>query len=564
MLKKVEPAIPANMAELIEAIAADNSLSEVRRRNVCSSIRRFCQVLKLPPEAAVAAFWFFRDRLARFHPAEAGIKPHRWETIRSDVAFALRHIGLAPDQPKPRPRLSKEWNALRKRSGEMGMRGFGLRGLSRYCDGCGIQPDEVDDAVINDFRAYLEQQTFKTKPERLLREACIFWNRAADAFPELQLMSVTVPSNRTICTPGWDAVPPSFREEAEHWLATLAEEPDLLSESSRVRALSPASIKAYRYALLQAVAGLVNSGWPVDSITSLCVLADPKAVETILEFHRARMSVARSQMLGQIAHVLVLVAQHVGGSDEGTVKRIKLARSRVTPPNRGLKNKPKEALRQFVDRDNIEKLLILPQRIWWRLSRKNDAFTLNDARLMQVAVGIELLLMRPIRRGNLVDLRFGEHIHKIGKQTVIVIDGEDVKNHVAHDYAIPLESARMLDFYATRLLPLFGPNPQGFVFPGQIIGRSKSGEQFGRYFRKTIREETGLQVYPHLMRHFGATLYLTENPEGMEVVRRVLGHRSSDTTAQNYAGVHDQIAVQRFDDLVLRIRHKILKEIGNA
>jgi integrase len=134
---------------------------------------------------------------------------------------------------------------------------------------------------------------------------------------------------------------------------------------------------------------------------------------------------------------------------------------------------------------------------------------------------------------------------------------------VAHDYALPPESAKLLDFYVTRLLPLFGPNPQGFLFPGEIAGKSKSPEQFGRSFRKTIREETGLDVYPHLLRHFGATLYLTENPEGLEVVRRVLGHRSADTTHRSYAGVHDQIAVRRFDELVLGIRGAILKEIGH-
>ncbi len=563
MLKKVEPTAPTTMSELIETIARDAALTDARRRNVCSSIRRFCQALGMLPDVVPATFWIFREKLANFHPAEAGIKPHRWQTIRSDVSFALKHIGLALDQPKPRISLSREWTEFRGRLGHMGMRKFGLSRFILFCDGRSIKPEEVDDSVMNDFRAYLEKQTFKAKPQNVRRDTCLLWNRVAVTAPELSLQKVAIPSNRIICTPGWDEVPASLREEAEAWLATLAEEPDLLSESTRVRALSTASIKSYRYALLQAVAGLVNSGWPIESITSLSVLADPKAVETILECHRKRMGVSQSQMIGQIAHVLVLVAQHFAESDEGTLKKIKLARSRVTPPNRGLKNKPKEALRQFVDRNNIEKLLVLPQRIWWRLSRKN-AHTIDDARLMQIAVGIELLLMRPIRRGNLVALRFGEHIFKIGKQTVIVIDGEDVKNHVAHDYAIPLESARMLDFYATRLLPLFGPNPHGFLFPGQIIGRSKSGEQFGRFFRKTIREETGLKVYPHLMRHFGATLYLTENPEGMEVVRRVLGHRSSDTTAKSYIGVHDRIAVQRFDDLVLRIRHKILKEVGNA
>ena len=52
------------------------------------------------------------------------------------------------------------------------------------------------------------------------------------------------------------------------------------------------------------------------------------------------------------------------------------------------------------------------------------------------------------------------------------------------------------------------------------------------------------------MRHFAATLYLTEHPEGIEVVRRVLGHRSADTTHRSYAGVQDQVAVRRFDELV--------------
>jgi integrase len=198
-----------------------------------------------------------------------------------------------------------------------------------------------------------------------------------------------------------------------------------------------------------------------------------------------------------------------------------------------------------------------------RLSRKTE-LTLADARLMQVALALELLLMRPIRRGNLVALRLGQHVLKVGGRTVIVLDEAEVKNRVGHDYALPPESAKLLDFYVSRLLPLFGPNPEGFLFPGEIAGQTKAPEQFGRVFKKTIRAETGLEVYPHLLRHFAATLYLTENPEGLEVVRRVLGHRSADTTQRSYAGVHDQVAVRRFDELVLGIRGAILKEIGHG
>jgi integrase len=162
----------------------------------------------------------------------------------------------------------------------------------------------------------------------------------------------------------------------------------------------------------------------------------------------------------------------------------------------------------------------------------------------------------------LVGLRLGQHVIRAGGKTVIVIDEAEVKNQVGHHYTLPREAARLIDFYVNRLLPLFGDNPERFLFPGEVPGRPKTGEQFGRFFTKTIRDEIGLEVYPHLLRHFAATLYLTENPDGIEVVRRVLAHRSADTTRRSYAGVHDAIAVRRFDELVLGIRASILNEIG--
>ena len=124
---------PMTMAGLIEIVLADPALTEPRRRNVASSIRRFCAALDAPPDQAPAAFWFFRERMERFHPSQAAIKPHRWQTIRSDVAFALRRIGLAPDQPKPRQRLSAAWTTLRDRMQEAGSR-WASPGFARFCD----------------------------------------------------------------------------------------------------------------------------------------------------------------------------------------------------------------------------------------------------------------------------------------------------------------------------------------------------------------------------------------------------------------------------------------------
>ena len=557
--------IPSTMSELIVAMLADPELTPARRRNLASSIRRLCRALELDPAQTPAAFWYLRERLERVHPTQAGIQPHRWETIRSDVAFALKRIGLAPDQPKPRAELSEIWTAVLSRMTALGLRHWGLSRLARFCDGQRIGPVEVDNAVMAAYEAYLSTQTLKTKPQQARREVARLWTKLAEAAPDLRLQPVTVPSYRRTYSPPWDALPLPFRIEAEAWLTAMSEEGDLLSETGPLRPLRPASIKSYRYALLQAVAGLVHSGRALETITSLSMLVEPEASTAALQFHLDRNGQRPSQMVAQIAHVLVLVAQHAVGAEAATVTRLKRFRSNLSPARSGLKPRPRNALRQFADRANIEKLLILPTRIHLRLQRKPAAeLTLADARLMQVAVALELLLMRPIRRGNLVALRLGQHVLKVGKRTVIVLDEAEVKNRVGHDYPLPPESARLLDFYVTRLLPLFGPNPEGFLFPGEIPGQPKADAQFGRFFSKTIRAETGLEVYPHLLRHFAATLYLTENPEGLEVVRRLLAHRSAETTQRSYAGVHDQHAVRRFDELVLGIRGAVLKEIGHG
>jgi integrase len=550
------------MAGLIQSILADPGLTEVRRRNVASSIRRFCAALNVPPEQAPAAFWFFRERLERFHPAQTAIKVRRWQTIRSDVAFALKRIGVAPDQPKPRARFSSAWKELRERMRAAGI-SWGLSRLATFCDARSIPPSAIDDAVIAAYHNFVRTQTFRTKPHRHHRAVCLLWNRVAGIAADMQIRPVTVPSYRKTYSPSWETLPAAFRTEAEAWLKSLSEEGDLLSETGPLRPLRPASIQSYRYALRQAVAGLRRSGRPLESIDSLRVLIAPDAAKAALQFHLDRNNNKRSQMTAQIAHVLVKVAEHVVGDDETVLTILKRYRRSLSPPRSGLKPRPRQALRQFADRANIEKLLMLPDRIHQRLRRKTE-YTKADARLMQVAVALELLLMRPIRRGNLVGLRLGEHVFKMGDKTVVVIDGAEVKNGVDHDYPIPTESARLLGFYVQCLLPVFGDNPMGFLFPGEIPGRPKSAEQFGRFFRQTIHEKTGLKVYPHLLRHFGATLYLTEYPEGLEVVRRVLGHRSADTTHRSYAGIHDEIAVRRFDQLVLGIRNAILTEIGDG
>ena len=158
-------------------------------------------------------------------------------------------------------------------------------------------------------------------------------------------------------------------------------------------------------------------------------------------------------------------------------------------------------------------------------------------------------------------LRLDDSLIRVGKEILIRVPSEQVKNSVDLDYRVPRESTVLINFYIKKLLPLLGPNPNGWLFPGEAPERHKCGEQLGRQFTGTIRDMTGIYLYPHLTRHFGAFLYLQENPGAFEVVRRVLAHKSLTTTTRSYAAFDDDSAVRLFDSLILRMRDAINREV---
>jgi integrase len=548
-----------SMAALITRIQADGSLNDVRRRNVASSIRRFCEALDCSPGQVPATFEYFRDRLTRFHPLAVGITKKRWATIKSDVAFALKHAGAITTALRPRAPLAPEWLTLKSRL-PSNVFNWGLSRLARSCGAQGIRPDKVSDEVMEAYNQTMRRETFKTNPNKRHRDVCVLWNKAADLLPDAGLRKVTLPSYQQTYTLSWAALPAPFREEADAWLGTMSMEADLLSEEGPIKALRPASIKCYRYVLRQLVAGLVAKGWPLESVDSLAVLVEPKAAEAALRFFLDRNEGKTSTMISRLAHVLVLVAETAVHPCAEDIDRLKRFRKQLVDRSYGMRPRPKNALRPFTDTANIEKILMLPLRVHNRLRRK-PKLTMADARLMQVALALELLLMRPIRRKNLVDLRLDRHVIRSGHRTFIVIPSEEVKNDVAFDYPIPPESAVLLDFYVKRVLPLLGANPMHWLFPGGKADGSRSAARFSALFIETIKKETGLYIYPHLTRHFGAALYLRENPGAFEVVRHVLGHKSLTTTTRSYSSFDDEAAVRMFDDLVLRIREEISRGV---
>jgi hypothetical protein len=79
--------------ELIIRIQADGSLSTARRSNLCSSIPRLALALGKDVEDVHAYPPTLRPLMKDLHPAQLGLSQKRWQNIRADVVFAIKHHG---------------------------------------------------------------------------------------------------------------------------------------------------------------------------------------------------------------------------------------------------------------------------------------------------------------------------------------------------------------------------------------------------------------------------------------------------------------------------------------
>ena len=182
----------------------------------------------------------------------------------------------------------------------------------------------------------------------------------------------------------------------------------------------------------------------------------------------------------------------------------------------------------------------------------------------QTAVAIEILLMAPIRISNLTGLRLGQHVllnPADDQQVTLVVSEEETKNGVSLEFPLPPESGRLIRCYIERFLPRLGPHGTDYLFPGRAKG-AKQTQALSRQVTHAIRRATGHTVNPHLMRHLGAKLYLDANPGGYEAMRRVLAHKSIDTTTNFYVGFETAAAAKHFDDSLLRRRRRAEQAIA--
>ncbi|MHB2168939.1 tyrosine-type recombinase/integrase [Alsobacter sp. R-9] len=521
-----------------------------RRGEMLSALRTVARVLGRPLDAIPADPRALTQLTSGVSHLAHGISAGRWANTRSLAGKALELV--QPVMPsRQRAVLLPEWDALLGALGTL-QRRYALSAGLRWLSAQGIAPAAVTGDDLERLRTALLETSLRARPHEVWARFAHAWNAARASTEGWPDVAAVVVDRRKAVTLPWTAFPASLQRDAEAWLSRQAGH-DIMDEDGPPKPLRPTTIESYRYLLRSVASSAVAEGIEAASLTGLADLVKLPVYKAALLGQWKRTGRKASSALSKVAAVLISVGRYWVKLPEAELKALRDAARRVEPPKRrGLTQKNLDRLRPFDNPRTTLALLTLPFAIRKEVGR-GKLTPRKAAQKAQAAIAIALLLIAPMRLKNLRLLSLDRHLVRHGKGLHLVIPGEEVKNEVDLEFEVERQTRDLLQWYLDEHRPLLGPAGSSMLFPGGVDG-AKDGQTMRGIIKRAIRRHTGLEMNPHLFRHFAAKLYLDRNPGDYETVRRLLGHKSIETTIRFYAGFETKAATKHYQGVVIGLR----------
>lgn len=543
------------LKDVLEAVAAAANLSPRQRQDIASAVRTVARVSNQGPERLSCDVRSVRRLLEQIKPAAHQISHGRWNNVRSLVFKALALAGVPVAPGRSHAPISAEWCAalqpLPERPGRVA-----LRPLARWCTAQKVEPPGVDVNVIEAFGRFVEECSGRRRPRATLTSAVRAWNMAVQAHPDRTFRAVELASRRKVYARPFDQFPATLKADIDAMVqASLS--PDPVDPTSR-RPIRQATADNRVRDLLLLASAMVDSGVDTRELTSISALVDVARVKAGLRIVHQRLGGRKTTHLLKLAKLIHTLAKYWVQAPADQLEQLNAIRRHVDPKPQGMTPKNRATLRAFDDQATAHCLLMLADRMW-RGFRPEAPLTISQAVQLQVALAIEFLIHAPIRSGNLASLKLGEHLIRSssGKRDAlyVAIPAEQVKNGVAIEFELPARLIRLMDLYTCYVRPLLERGtPSAFLFPGKEGGH-KGPALLSEQISRLVEREVGERLTAHQFRHLVGYLYLKAKPGGHEVVRRLLGHRSIETTLQFYAGMEVAEAARHYDAQIEALRN---------
>ena len=549
--------IPVTLETVIDRVARNDALSDIRKRDLRSAVRSFARLREKPAGAIPLDLADIRSTLDGILPAQAKVSRKRWANLRSDLAAAIEAAGLLPMVKTAYLELDEDWAQLLGRA-DRRVR-HGLSRFARWASLRGIAPGRVDDETINRFLAELDAATLVRNLGGLHRTVTRAWNALMRLHEGAGLRPVLVPPSRFVPTRiPWHQFRALFRDDVKRYL-TWASVPDPFAEGARDRVLAPLSLRLQQTHIHSAASAAAAAGIPLDQIISLASLVEPETFRALLGHLWRKDERKLSAFTHGVAVTLTAVAAEWVKASPDVIAKLKSLRSKLGTLPGGLTEKNKALLRRFDDPRLLKALVDLPDKLWrdarQRLRRSRWPFI--D---VQNALAIDLLLHFGLRMQNLCSLRFDQHLHwpqGRGNPALLTFRGDETKNDVSIQREIPTVLAERLQIYRNEIAPaVIGKRPDAVFVT--FKGKSRTQAAIKVAIERTVLRYLGVKVTPHQYRHLYAQMTLDDNPGAHVLVQEGLAHKHLKTTTNFYAGINTRRAGRAHAELLQKIRESKL------
>jgi integrase len=540
-----------SLREVDEAIAADQGLPAHRRTCWRRALGRLARYLGKDLSHIPARPTALRHGLDQLDWSAFEISRKTVQNLRSEIKAILRHVGTA-DFPNTRGLpLAPAWRVLWDRLlSDRHRRGLGR--FARYCSAKGIAPTAVDDEVVATFIEAAEKGGFVRKPGNLHRQVCRAWNECVDHVDNWPQKRLAVPDNRRPARSiPWGAFPASFREDVEIYLTWLSGK-NLLRSDAPARPCKPSTLATRRRYIQLAASAADRGGVSIEDLRTLSDLVTPETALIVLEQYLAESKDDQpTTFVIDLSGLLVSIAAHWAGKSAAEIDELKRYRRRLERHRKpGLTPKNLALIRKVKDPSIRQRLQSLPESLMQKALAEKSALHMA-AVLAELAAASEILLVAPMRVGNLCRLKLNESLFGAPKGPFhIAIPPKDVKNDLGLEYPLPPRTNRLLKTYLDQFRGRLKGGHTDWLFPGEG-GNHKQSRTLSEQISRLIKDEIGLEITPHQFRHAAAAWLLEADPGNYELVRRVLGHKRLQTTINFYVGLEQQGAIREYQRRVL-------------